>query len=267
MHSIMTRLVNELESNTEVEVVRWASPVPFFGRITEATVATVGINPSIREFVAPDGSELMGEDRRLPTLASLALGDWARADGGDIRAMTEACLSYFERNPYRLWFDVLDRLLHLSGCSYYGKQPAAHLDLFAHATGTRWASLPQTLRKRLVARGRTALAEVIRDSPIEILVLNGRSVVNEFSAAAQFELSATSVPAWTLPRKTGPGVAGISYSGTITSMAGIAFDREVQIIGFNHNLQSSFGVTNSVVQRIAQAVGEVVGDARARTAR
>lgn len=245
-------------------MVPWACPVPFFGHITEATVATVGINPSNREFVGADGAELLGEHRRLPTLGSLALENWSQASGGDIRALTHACLAYFERNPYRLWFDVLDRLLSLGGFSYYDKRPAAHLDLVAYATGTKWGSLPPALRNRLIARGRRTLAEVIRDSPVEVLVLNGRSVVNEFVASAQVALLATPVPAWTLPRASGSGVGGIRYSGTLTSMAGVEFDRAVSVIGFNHNLQSSFGVTKTVVRRIAQEVGEAVGQAHAR---
>ena len=266
MYSTMARLVDELDSAEEPEVVRWASPVPFFGRISDSTVATVGINPSNREFVGANGIELDEENRRLPTLASLDLDNWSRADGGDIRTLTTACLAYFERNPYRLWFDVLERMLKLGGFSYYGGARAAHLDLVAYATGTKWGALAPALRKRLITRGRETLAEVIRDSPVEVLVLNGRSVVNEFVVSAQVALTATPVPGWTLPRASGRGVGGIRYSGTLTSLAGIEFDRTVRVIGFNHNLQSSFGVTRSVVQQIAREVGETVGQAYERAA-
>ncbi|WP_345215536.1 hypothetical protein [Georgenia halophila] len=250
--------MNELDSAYDSEVVRWACPVPFFGRITEATVATVGINPSNREFVGPDGAELDGQCRRLPTLGSLALEDWSKADGGDIRALTHACLDYFDRNPYRHWFDVLERMLKVGGFSYYTGRRSAHLDLVAYATGTKWGALPPSLRSRLIARGRNTLAEIIRDSPVEVLVLNGRSVVNEFVVSSQVDLSATPVPGWTLPRAAGPGVGGVRYSGTLTSLGGIEFDRPVRVVGFNHNLQSSFGVTKSVVRQIAKEVGESV---------
>lgn len=254
----MARLVDELDSTSIPEIVRWACPVPFFGRIPDATVATVGINPSNREFVGPNGAELDGPDRRLPTLGSLELKNWSRASGGDIRSLTHACLAYFERNPYRLWFDVLERMLNLGGFSYYNGARAAHIDLVAYATGTKWGALHPTLRSQLIARGRRNLAETIRDSPVSVLILNGRSVVNEFIVSAQVELTATPVPAWTLPRTTGPGVTGVKYAGLLTSMAGVEFDRPVRVVGFNHNLQSSFGVTKTVVRNIAQEVGETV---------
>jgi hypothetical protein len=267
LYSAIARLIDELDSAPEPELVQWACPVPFFGRITEATVATVGINPSNREFVGADGAELDGQRRRLPTLNSLSLKDWSRADGGDIRAITQACLAYFEGNPYRPWFDVLERLLNPSGISYYSGRRAAHLDLVAYATGTKWGFLPPGLRSRLVARGRRTLAEVIRDSPVEVLVLNGRSVVNEFVASAQVKLAATPVPGWTLPRASGRGVGGVRYTATLASLGGVEFDRLVEIVGFNHNLQSSFGVTKSVVGRIAMEVGEVVAKTHGHTTR
>jgi hypothetical protein len=254
----MARLVDELDSTSDSSVVKWACPVPFFGRITEATVATVGINPSNREFVAQDGAELDGKSRRLPTLRSLSLQHWADASGNDIRSVAKACFDYFERNPYRLWFDVLERMLNVGGFSYYTGERAAHLDLVAYATCSKWAELPLAKRIELTRRGRRILAEVIRDSSIEVLVLNGRSVVNEFARTAGVSLSAMRVPRWTLPRSTGSGVSGVRYRGCLTGMSGIEFDRPIEVIGFNHNLQSSFGVTKTVVQCIAQEVGDLV---------
>lgn len=268
MYSAMSRLVEALDSvRHESGVVTWACPVPFFGQIDRARVATVGINPSNREFVATDGTELDGLERRLPTLASLALSDWSQATGGDVRTVTQACLRYFERNPYRLWFDVLERMLNRGGFSYYSGPRAAHIDLVAYATASKWGRLDLAVRKQLIARGRKTLATVIRDSPVELLVLNGRSVVNEFVASAEIELCAIEVPAWTLPRSAGLGVVGIRYSGILRSVAGIDLERPVRVIGFNHNLQSSFGVTTTVMRRIGQDVGETVAEARSYSAR
>lgn len=263
MYSAMARLVEALDSGVQdPAVVTWACPVPFFGRIDEARVATVGINPSNREFVGSDGSELDGPQRRLPTLASLALEDWSQATGGDVRAVTQACLRYFEVNPYRLWFDVLERVLNRGGFSYYVGTRAAHIDLVAYATAAKWGALLPTARQKLIAQGRKTLATIIRDSPIEVLVLNGRSVVNEFVASAEVELRAADVQGWTLPRAVGPGVAGIKFSGTLRAIAGIDLERAVEVIGFNHNLQSSFGVTTKVMQQIGHDVGETVASAR-----
>ncbi|MGW0454520.1 hypothetical protein [Gordonia sputi] len=60
-------------------VLEWASPVPVFGDLKTARIATVGINPSNREFVDRSGEELVGRARRLTTLTSLGLPDWTHA--------------------------------------------------------------------------------------------------------------------------------------------------------------------------------------------
>ena len=75
MYGAMTTLLEMLEANQAagLEVIGWGCPVPFFGHLESAQLATVGINPSNREFVGIDGNELAGQDRRLPTLDSLGL--------------------------------------------------------------------------------------------------------------------------------------------------------------------------------------------------
>lgn len=55
------------------DVLGWACPVPFFGHLESARLATVGINPSNLEFTTADRTELTGPPRRLPTLSSLGL--------------------------------------------------------------------------------------------------------------------------------------------------------------------------------------------------
>jgi len=240
------------------EVLSWAAPVPFFGAIRESTVATVGINPSNREFVDAKGNALGPDDRRLPTLESLAISYWSDATGSHIREVVMSCERYFEGNPYRQWFDVLERMLKVAGYSYYSGARACHLDLVAFATRSKWGTLERDAQRAFVSQGRRALAEMIRDSPIQVLVLNGRSVLRVFEEFANAELVASEVPEWTLPRSNGKGVVGLAYSGVITSIAEIELDREVKIFGYNHNLQSSFGVTTEVMRSIGQQVGGAV---------
>jgi hypothetical protein len=240
------------------EVLPWAAPVPFFGAIRESTVATVGINPSNREFVDAQGNVLSPEEQRLPTLDSLAIPYWSDATGSHIREMIMACERYFERNPYRLWFDVLERMLKVGGYSYYSGDRACHLDLVAFATRMKWGSLEREAQRSLISRGRRTLAELIRDSPIQVLVLNGRSVLRVFEELADTKLVSSEVSDWTLPRSSGKGVIGLSYKGCISAIAGIELDRVVTVFGYNHNLQSSFGVTTEVMRAIGEQVGGVV---------
>jgi len=259
IYATLARHLEHLSSpNCRPEVLDWASPVPFFGNIRNSLVATVGINPSNREFVDARGGVLRRAEQRLATLESLKLSYWSDATGASIREVIDSCERYFERNPYRQWFDVLERMLKVGGYSYYSGARACHLDLVALATRDKWGALDRDAQQSLIISGRRAMAETIRDAPIEVLVLNGRSVVNVFEKVCDTKLTAREVSAWTLPRAGSKGVAGVAYTGTIASIAGVDLDRAVKVFGYNHNLQSSFGVTTNVMRRIGEQVGAAV---------
>lgn len=262
MYSALTQLIEYLDSDAlDPAVIKWASPVPYFGSIGDSVVATVGINPSNREFADLTGNELKDHGRRLPTLLSLGADTWSDVTGADIVRIARACDTYFETNPYRQWFDVLERLLSAGGASMYARADtwrACHLDLVAFATSTKWGALPPQTREVLVDRGRQAMATVIRDSGIRLLVLNGRSVVREFEAFAQAQLSVEPVADWSLPRVSGGNVPGLLFTGSVSEIDGVVLDREIQVLGYNHNLQSSFGVTGAVSRSIGERVGAAI---------
>ena len=104
-----------------VEVVPGSTPVVAFGDPFVANAATLGINPSSREF--RDGEQLLdGPSRRLATLRSLGAESLASLTDEQVLEVVEDCARYFDpdRNPYRRWFDPLDRVLRASvGASYY----------------------------------------------------------------------------------------------------------------------------------------------------
>src|SRR2546422_2502451 len=60
--TILTTLIDRLDSTAIVatDVIRWGCPVPAFGDLTCSQVATLGLNPSNREFVDDFGQELEG---------------------------------------------------------------------------------------------------------------------------------------------------------------------------------------------------------------
>ena len=51
LYSTLTSLLDRLESRAmaEAAVIRWASPVPAFGDVTAATVATLGLTAPVRK--------------------------------------------------------------------------------------------------------------------------------------------------------------------------------------------------------------------------
>ena len=258
MYAPLVHLIDQAITITPSDCIfDWASPVPFFGEVDQARVATVGINPSNREFVDAAGRELRGPGRRLSTLGSLGLTRWSQVTGEHLSEIRRSCLRYFRINPYRRWFDVLDRTLCSGAFSYYDGS-ACHLDLVALATRDKWGAIDTQTRQNLVDGGKTVLAHIIRDSSLTMLILNGRSVVSEFESFAGVQLAAEQVDDWTLPRKNGSGVKGYEFSGTIDALGGIDLGRQVAVYGYNHNLQSSFGVTSEVIARIGLRMGDIV---------
>ena len=254
MYGAMTTLLDVLDARqlTDLDVIGWGCPIPFFGHLESARLATVGINPSNREFVGMDGNELVERDRRLPTLSSLGLSSWSQADFVALRSILVACREYFEHNPYDGWFAALQRIIEPTERSYYApRSDACHLDVVPWATIGKWGTLSPTARRKLVERAAEALVEMIACSPLSMLVLNGQEVVRQFETLLGKGLHAERVPAWDLPRRSGRAVPGVAYYGRISSIAEIPLERDLLVVGYNHNLQSSFGVTTAVRDSIS----------------
>jgi len=251
--TVVSRLAELIDS----PVLAWSCPVPFFGSLSRARIATVGINPSNREFVDALGEPLDGSARRLPTIESLGLLTWGGATQTHLRTIFDECAAYFHRNPYDQWFRVLDRALAGTGQSFYDiDRPLCHLDLIPFTTSEKWGSLEAKQRTDLICRSRDILGLYLRDSPVELLVLNGRSVVQQFEDLVGINLAAEVMTAWELPRSRGAGVPGIAYRGEFSSWAGIDLGRPISVVGYNHNLQSSYGVTNDVIDGIGGWLSE-----------
>jgi hypothetical protein len=236
----------------DTTVIPWGSPVPAFGPLMRARVATVGLNPSNREFVDVDGAELEGDERRFPTLGSLDLEDWSDAKQSHLQCISDSCDLYFARNPYDGWFKRLNRIIEGTGASYYDDRQflACHVDLVPFATSQKWGCLSTRQRAMLLSTCRNALGTMLRETTARVVVLNGRSVVDAFEQMTETTLKQEQMADWSLPRKTGKPVVGIAYRGLVESIAGIKLKRPVLVLGYNHNIQSSFGVTNQVMDSI-----------------
>ena len=259
MYSPMATAVDRLDScfADDPSILDWSCPVPFFGDISSARIATVGINPSNREFVDASGHALDFVEQRLPTLGSLGVACWGDVDATHVRAIVLACRGYFERNPYDRWFGVLERVLRLAGVTYYGTAPSAcHVDLVPYATVSKWGNLNPTEQQRLLDLTGDALGRVLRESSVETLVLNGRSVVTHFASISDVGLESRLIPEWQLPRSAGSSVEGTSYVGVANTVGGVHLASPIRVLGYNHNLQSSFGVTSGVIAAIGSWLRE-----------
>lgn len=253
MRRTLTNLLEHLSNPaiSNATVITWGAPVPVFGDLFGSSVATLGLNPSNREFVDSAGNELDAECRRFHTLGSLGLNNWREAELHHLKKIEISCKGYFSRNPYDLWFRALDQLISGTTTSYYaGENKACHLDLIPYATSKKWMELTTKQRSFLLELSGNSLACLLRDSPIQLLVLNGSSVINSLRKISPIELDSKLMPGWTLPRNASQGVNGYAFTGVLRKVSGIDLKRDVQVVGFNHNIQSSFGVTTEVKSAI-----------------
>ena len=261
MYYALTALLDRLDdpSHSHVQVMPGTCPIVAFGDIEKSKIATLGINPSNREFVDSDGKELQGDFRRFHTLNSLGLSSWADADARILELVISTFVTYFARNPYDTWFGKLDYIMGSAEFSYYGDgYKACHLDLVPFATETKWGNLSSQERAELLGLSASSLGILLRDSQVGLLILNGSTVVHNFQRVAEAPLQAEENSDWDLFRQNASPVKGVAYMGAVRSVAGISLDRELQVIGFNHNLQSSFGVSNRVMSAIRKWVGTVL---------
>lgn len=238
-------------------MLEYTSPVPAFGRFRDALVATVGINPSNLEFMDFSGLELVHQNRRLHTLASLGLNSFSQATSVHAAAILDYCETYFVRNPYHLWFKRTDSILSGLSVSYYDvldrPHRATHLDIVQSCTRIKWTALSTKQRQLLITMESPYLGRLLARIPTQLLILNGATVVRTFQEASGKTLQAIPMPEWDLQ---GGKVRGVAYSGTINCFNTVALGRDIRVLGYNHNIQSSFGVTREVIQAIRDWVAE-----------
>ena len=255
MSALIADLLKQLASDPNRDVIPWAAPIPFFGDPTKAKIATVGINPSNREFTDSSLHELEGPERRFHSLRSLNIPDWGEASEYELEAIYESCCRYFFGNPYTAWFNRLDRIILKAGFSYYSDENhACHIDLVPFATFSKWGRLPVSVRRSILKSNANYLRKLLNTGSMRILILNGSSVVREFEKMTSCHLQSQQIDSWSLARRNGSSIPGIAFSGQLRFIGKNELSRPITVLGFNHNIQSSFGVTSEVIDRIASWV-------------
>ena len=209
-------------------VIERASPVPYFGRAERARVASVGLNPSGREFLDADRRPLGEPNRRLATLDSLGLRDWSEASPEEWSEVAEACSRYFKVNPYG-WFDSLETIFRRAGRGTFNDGGACHIDLVPWATQKAWSRLRPAERTALLDCGRATFLEMVSAADFEVLLLNGASVVKGFERATETTLHVSDASRW----------KGWLCWTVLESLGPIGLNRPVTVVGWNWNLQGS----------------------------
>lgn len=159
-------------------VIAGTTPVVSFGDFTTARIATLGINPSSKEFMSGE-KFIQGESKRL------ADDEHGKANAVDIWF---GCQNYFRgANAYWPWFGALEELLKGVGASYKDGS-ACHLDLSPWATFPAYGQLTPTQQSNLLKHDAEFLDWQIIESPIKKVLFNGASVHKTISDSRNFYL-------------------------------------------------------------------------------
>ena len=157
-------------------VVPGSTPVVSFGHPLKPEVATLGINPSSREFLNRDKTLFSGSKRRLATLESIGTTNYADLDIDRAGAIISDCANYFDRRPYG-WFNVLDKILTAAlGVSYFHGS-ACHLDLVQWATDPVWRGLSRVQKSRLLDGDLDFLRTQLSHEGYRVVVVAGRTAM------------------------------------------------------------------------------------------
>ncbi len=168
-----------MEHRASPNVVAGSTPVLFRGRQPSARVVTVGINPSIREFLSRNGADSDGACRRFETLASLGVNSMADITEAMADRIRQRCLGYFENNPYMDWFAPMEAIVTgITGASFFNGS-AYHLDLVHWVTDPLWGQLQSSVQQELFARDRPEVIRQLGNTTLETIYLNGKTVCEE----------------------------------------------------------------------------------------
>ena len=201
MQNEITALLNLLHNGSlsGTKVMQAAAPIAFFGDITNATLATIALNPSDKEF----GPNSKGPfvyyttfNRRVHHMGSLGLANWSLAGSTQVTNIYDDCIGYFGRRPYMQWFSVLERLLVKAGYSYskpYHKV-ACSLDLVPFATQPTWNGLSNSEKEYLYRLSKPILQNILLKSKIETIFLNGQQTVDQFNIYFGTALNSSEIP-------------------------------------------------------------------------
>lgn len=209
-----------------------------FGNFMTATVATVGLNPSKKEFLDRRGALLVGQHRRLETLDSLGLKHLNSGLPLHEKRIFDACIKYFNGSTAYPWFKKFSPILSKLQVSYENGS-ACHLDFSQTATDPVWSGLTKDEKRHYIDHESWVIKEQLESHQIKKILLNGMGVINLFNQILGGELVASTHTAL-------DGKEYKFFTGVLNLQA-----KSIEVRGWNINLQSSYGVSNAMVDSIA----------------
>lgn len=233
MHNYFENRIKQNPYNSEI--LQMSTPVICFGNIFNSHVATLGLNPSNKEFVDDNNVFLSGMDLRFQDCFSLSQNDLTKLNINQTELVLQYCLEYFNNpNPYGEWFDYLEKhILSKLDISYYNGT-CCHLDLVQWATSKKWRDVKSTNQSILLNSDFPFLLQQLDNQNIRLLLINGNGVFTTLKEKGDIS----------------DEVKVTIRSGTETCQM-IMFllkvgNKKVSCIAWSKNLQSSMGLSNNM---------------------
>ncbi len=189
---ILSRNLGKWSKDLRNEIIPDTTPVPFFGDFENATIISIGINPSSEEFPS------LINKRRLCHLSDLKQpidyykeGLTAMTSEEAIR-ISKSLLNYFEINPYKDWFDLAETAINGAGATFYKNKEkssnfkiACHVDLFPWATKA-YSRLDSSVQKELKLENSEFMMHFIESERVEKVIFFGNDSKNGCKDAAEY---------------------------------------------------------------------------------
>lgn len=241
MYDKIRELLDTVEDSASDLIIKDYVPILYFGDIMNSRIATVGLNPSDKEYYDSVGQSY----DRFVSKENLQIDSWSNISNEKIDLIKNSFDYYFNHRPYKNWFNRLEDLLVDGEFSYYFPyNNIVHLDIIPVATKEKWGSLSLSEQDLLINQFGNYLEYLITESYIEVCILNGQGVVDNFQKVFGQLIDKEYVEQWNIKTKN-KVVKGKSYKTVLK-----AKDKKILILGFNHNIQSSFGVSKEIVVSI-----------------
>jgi hypothetical protein len=156
---------------TTTKIVEGSIPIVFFGNVEKAEIATLSLNPSNKEF------EHNSVIRRCVDRKQLRVSDSQKLTREQAESVYQSLLLYFKVNPYKAWFNPMNKLFLSNGYEYYNDK-IVHLDISPWATFNKWNSLSREERESIIDA--SIIEKVIKMRGIKRLFINGKTAFNVF---------------------------------------------------------------------------------------
>lgn len=176
-----------------------STPVLFFGELEKASVLTVGINPSWREFLSIEKVPLAGAQRRLVHESDMS-GD----ESEDARLALHRMRDYFCSHPdvaYWSWFQPIEHLI--TSCDWSFKDgSAAHTDVIScFATLPVFGKLPREIQALFACSGYGSLLRILEAATgVKDLLIIGPRARRTFEHDSGLRFQPVNTPFDTDPR-------------------------------------------------------------------